>query len=128
MVTKISQGVRVDVETHYQPEYSNPVSGECMFAYKVYIENENDFPLQLLSRHWYIFDSTGQKREVQGEGVIGIQPVIRPGERYSYVSGCNLQSDIGNMHGTYTCINLLTEEEFDIQIPLFELVAPFKLN
>ena len=128
MVTNISEGVKVGVETFYQPEYSNPAVGECMFAYKIHLENRNDFSLQLLSRHWYIFDSIGSTREVEGDGVIGIQPIIKPGESYSYTSGCNLYSEIGSMHGTYTCVNLLTEKSFTILIPLFELVAPFKLN
>ena len=66
MVSKISNGVTITVETYYQPEYSNPVNGEFMFAYRIKIENHNNFPIKVLSRHWYIFDSNGTYREVEG--------------------------------------------------------------
>ena len=74
MVSKISEGVTISVETFYQPDYSNPQESEFMFAYRITIENNNTFPVQLLRRHWYIFDSDSTYREVEGEGVIGIQP------------------------------------------------------
>jgi ApaG protein len=101
MVSKISEGVKISVETFYQPDYSNPETNEYMFAYRITIENNNTFPIQLLRRHWYIFDSDCNHREVEGEGVIGIQPQIVPGEKYQYVSGCNLRTEMGKMHGTY---------------------------
>ena len=94
MISKISEGVTISVETFYQPEYSNPITSEFMFAYRITIENNNSFPVQLLRRHWYIFDSNAEHREVEGEGVIGIQPQINPGEKYQYVSGCNLRSEM----------------------------------
>src|SRR5690606_30397024 len=75
MVAKITEGVKVTVETNYQPEYSNPANAHFMFAYRVIIENLSDYTVQLLSRHWDIFDSNGTLREVEGEGVIGIQPI-----------------------------------------------------
>ena len=76
MVTTITDGVKVSVETIYQPEYSNPSNDHFMFAYKVNIENMGNYAVRLLNRHWYIFDSNGAKREVEGEGVVGQQPVI----------------------------------------------------
>jgi len=69
MISKISQGVKISVETYYQPEYSNPANSEFMFAYRISIENNNSFPVQLMSRHWFIFDSNGTSREVEGDGV-----------------------------------------------------------
>jgi ApaG protein len=87
MVSQISEGVNISVETFYQPEYSNPLNVEYMFAYRITLENTNSFPVQLLRRHWYIFDSNAEHREVEGEGVIGIQPVINPGQKFQYVSG-----------------------------------------
>ena len=97
MSSKISGGVKVSVETFYQSEYSNPMNSEFMFAYKITIENNNDFPVKLLRRHWHIYDSNGSIREVEGEGVVGIQPVIAPATSYQYVSGCNLRTEIGKM-------------------------------
>ncbi|WP_126969885.1 Co2+/Mg2+ efflux protein ApaG [Gynurincola endophyticus] len=128
MISKISKGVRVTVETFYQSEYSNPVAGEYMFAYRITINNYNSFPVKLHRRHWYIIDSNGSKREVEGEGVIGVQPVLESGEQYQYVSGCNLRSDIGKMYGIYSMENLFDKTFFEVHIPVFEMIAPFKLN
>jgi ApaG protein len=128
MVSKISEGVTISVETFYQPDYSNPETNEFMFAYRITIENNNTFPVQLLRRHWYIFDSDCNHREVEGEGVIGVQPQIAPGEKYQYVSGCNLRTEIGKMHGTYFMENLHSKKTFLVNIPAFEMVVPFKMN
>ena len=128
MVSKISEGVKISVETYYQPDYSNPVNSEFMFAYKITIENNNTFPVKLLSRHWYIYDSNSSIREVEGEGVVGVQPQINPGEFYQYISGCNLRTEIGKMHGTYLMENINTKKSFDALIPAFDMCAPFKLN
>lgn len=128
MISKISEGVTISVETFFQPEYSNPVNGEYMFAYRITLENNNSFPVQLLRRHWYIFDSNAEHREVEGEGVIGIQPVINSGERYQYVSGCNLRSEMGKMHGMYFMENNHNKQTFIINVPAFEMIVPSKLN
>ncbi len=128
MVSKISEGVTISVEVFYQPDYSNPETNEYMFAYRITIENNNAFPVQLLRRHWYIFDSDCTHREVEGEGVIGIQPQISPGEKYQYVSGCNLRTELGKMHGTYLMENLHTKKTFFVNIPAFEMTVPFKMN
>lgn len=128
MISKISEGITISVETYYQPEYSNPVNGEFMFAYRITIENNNAFPVKLLNRHWHIYDSNGSLREVEGEGVVGVQPQINPGESYQYVSGCNLRSEIGKMHGTYGMENINNKKSFDVIIPSFDMCAPFKLN
>jgi ApaG protein len=128
MVSQISEGVRITVETYYQPDYSNPVNNEFMFAYRITIENNNVFPVKLLSRHWFIFDSNGSLRETEGEGVVGVQPQINPGESYQYVSGCNLRTEMGRMHGTYTMENITNKRQLTVMIPAFEMQAPFKLN
>ena len=128
MISKISEGITISVETYYQPDYSNPVNSEFMFAYRITIENNNAFPVKLLRRHWHIYDSNGSLREVEGEGVVGVQPQINPTESYQYVSGCNLRSEIGKMHGTYLMENINTNKSFDVMIPAFEMCAPFKLN
>ena len=128
MATQITEGVKVSVETTYQSEYSNPTGGHFMFAYKVHIENLTSYTVQLLSRHWHIFDSNGSITEVEGEGVVGRQPVIEPGESHEYVSGCNLKTDIGTMKGTYLMQRLVDNQKFKVAIPEFHLIAPYKLN
>ena len=128
MANKISEGMEVSVETFYQPDYSNPISGEYMFAYRITIENHNNFSVKLQRRHWHIFDSNGSYREVEGEGVVGVQPILQPGERYQYVSGCNLRTEMGKMYGSYTMENLNNKITFEVNIPIFEMVVPFKMN
>jgi ApaG protein len=128
MNSKISAGVEVSVETFYQHDYSNPMQSEFMFAYRITIENHNSFPVKLHSRHWHIFDSNGTYREVEGEGVVGMQPIIHPGDEYQYVSGCNLHTEMGRMHGSYLMENLNNQQLFEVNIPPFEMVTPFKYN
>ena len=128
MISKISEGITISVETYYQPDYSNPVNSEFMFAYRITIENNNAFPVKLLRRHWHIYDSDGSMREVEGEGVVGIQPVIDPAASYKYISGCNLRSEMGKMHGIYFMENSNNKKTFLVNIPAFEMIVPLKLN
>jgi ApaG protein len=128
MANKISEGMEVSVETFYQPDYSNPISGEYMFAYRITIENHNGYAVKLHRRHWHIFDSNGSYREVEGEGVVGVQPILQPGERYQYVSGCNLRTEMGKMYGSYTMENLNNKKTFEVNIPVFEMIVPFKMS
>ena len=128
MVSKISEGVEISVETFYQADYSNPANNEFMFAYRITIENHNKFTLKVLRRHWYIFDSNGENREVEGEGVVGVQPVLQPGQQFQYVSGCNLRTEMGRMYGTYLIENQNNKTTFKANIPPFEMIAPFKSN
>lgn len=128
MVTQITSGVKISVETVYQPEYSNPANEHFMFAYQICIENLSEYTVQLLRRHWHIFDSYGSKREVEGEGVVGEQPIIEPGEKHIYVSGCNLKTDMGSMQGTYLMQRLIDDQLFEVDIPAFQLIAPYRMN
>lgn len=128
MATQITEGVKVSVETVYQPEYSNPENQHFMFAYRITIENLSDHSIQVLRRHWYIFDSNGSRREVKGDGVVGQQPVIDPGEQHEYVSGCNLKSDMGTMEGNYQVFREVDGSRFDVKIPKFTLIVPHRLN
>ena len=128
MVSKISEGVQISVESYYQADYSNPANNEFMFAYRITIENHNNFTVKLLRRQWYIFDSNGQNREVEGEGVVGLQPVMQPGQQFQYVSGCNLRTEMGRMHGSYLMENQNSKTTFSVNIPPFEMVVPFKNN
>jgi len=128
MITTITDGVKVSVETIYQPEYSNPANDHYMFAYKISIENVGNNAVQLLRRQWQIFDSNGAKREVEGEGVVGQQPVIEPGNTHEYVSGCNLKTDMGSMKGQYQMSRLIDSSVFNVQIPEFYLIAPYRMS
>jgi len=128
MVNTITEGVKVSVETLYQQEYSNPANEHFMFAYKVTIENMTGYAVQLMRRHWDIFDANGTHRQVEGEGVVGLQPVIEPGSQHEYVSGCNLKTEIGSMKGGYQMLRLMDNHEFSVKIPEFQLVVPYKLN
>lgn len=128
MVTAITDGVKISVETVYQDEYSNPANDHYVFAYRISIENLSDFAIQLKRRQWFIFDSSGTEREVEGEGVVGLQPIIEPGESHSYVSGCNLTTDMGTMTGSYLMTRLVDDTEFTVGIPKFSLIASYRMN
>ena len=124
----VTNGIQIGVETFYQDEISYPLRGEHVFAYRITIENKSTYRVQLLRRHWHIFDSQGEWREVAGEGVVGQQPMLSPGEKYQYVSGCHLSSDIGAMHGTFSMVREADGAALEIQIPRFELIARSRLN
>ncbi len=128
MGTTTTQGVKVTVTTNYLPDYSSPGQQHYVFAYKINIQNNSEFTVKLLRRHWYIHDSNGVVREVEGEGVVGQQPVLEPGESHEYVSGCNLKSGIGKMRGTYLMERLVDGKQFNVVIPEFVLIVPYKLN
>lgn len=127
-VTKTTDGVKITVATEYQPEYSSPVQFHYVFAYKVHIENRGDCTVQLRNRKWFIHDANGKVRSVEGEGVAGQQPVLEPNESYEYVSGCNLKSGMGKMRGSYQMERIVDGSFFDVVIPEFSLIVPFKLN
>jgi ApaG protein len=126
--TATTYNIRVSVETMYQSMYSKPLASEYVHAYRITIENLGEETVQLLHRHWFIWDSTSVLREVKGEGVIGIQPILEPNELHQYVSGSPLKSDMGKMYGTFIMKKLSTGELFEVTIPLFYLIPPFKYN
>lgn len=128
MVARITDGVKVMVSTEYQPDYSNPSQSHYVFTYRVVIENNSEFTVQLIRRHWLISDSFGEAREVEGEGVVGQQPILEPGESHEYVSGCNLKSGIGKMVGTYKMRRIVDNQEFPVNIPEFTMMVPWRSN
>lgn len=128
MIQQVTEGVSVTVETFYQPAQSNPVASEYLFAYRITIENLSTMPVKLLRRQWHIMDSNGTYREVEGEGVVGQQPLIEPGGSHQYISACNLRSDMGKMSGNYQMENLYNKRLFRVEIPEFQMIAPFKMN
>jgi ApaG protein len=115
--------ITVRVSVSYLPEQSEPAHGRWFWAYHIRIENDGDQPVQLLTRHWVITDGRGGIEEVKGDGVVGDQPMIDPGDSYDYVSGCPLKTASGSMEGSYGMMNV-DGEHFDIDIPLFPLHAP----
>src|SRR5690606_32548918 len=128
MVTQITDNVKISVDTVYQPEYSNPNKEHFMFAYRIIIENLGEYSVTLLRRYWSIYDSNGNRRQIEGDGVVGQQPLILPGESYEYVSGCNLNTDMGYMQGYYEMTREIDGDIFNVSIPRFDLVAPFRYN
>lgn len=128
METAITHDIRVSVETMYQSMYSKPLAREYVHAYRVTIENLGEETVQLLTRHWHIWDSTGILREVQGDGVIGLQPILKPNDTHQYVSGSPLKTDLGKMSGTYTMKRESDGVLFEVVIPTFYLIPPFKYN
>jgi ApaG protein len=128
MVTATTEGVKVSVETFYQDEYSGLATGEHVFAYRITIENKCPYDIQLLRRQWHIFDSTNDWREVEGEGVVGEQPIIAPGGMHQYISGCSFHSMMGKMFGTFLMIRVDNRQTFHVTIPEFRMVVPFLLN
>jgi len=123
----VTEGIRISVKTQYIPQQSAPKSKRYVFAYTIRIVNEGDATAQLKSRHWVITDGAGKIEEVRGPGVIGQQPVLRPGENFEYTSGCVLETPRGTMHGTYQMVRP-DGAKFDATIAPFDLVLPYTLN
>ncbi|WBO20904.1 Co2+/Mg2+ efflux protein ApaG [Sphingomonas abietis] len=119
----VTGSVTVRVSVSYLPEQSEPAHGRWFWSYHIRIENGGDRAVQLLTRHWIITDGRGAVAEVVGEGVVGDQPVVEPGESYDYVSGCPLKTPTGSMQGSYGMIGA-DGEPFDAAIPMFPLHAP----
>jgi len=123
--------IRVTSETGFVPQQSAPDDNRYVFSYTITIHNDSDTACQLLSRHWVIQDSNKKIEEVYGEGVVGEQPLIQPGEKYQYTSGAVLETEIGTMEGRYFMIQKSQEdttEEFEIDIPRFILSVPRTLH
>jgi len=110
----------VEVVPQYLPDQSSPEDSLYSFAYTITIRNTGDVAAQLVSRHWHITNALGQREEVKGLGVVGHQPLLKPGEAFEYTSGCRLRTPNGTMHGTYFCV-AEDGERFEVEIPLFVL-------
>ncbi len=125
---EITKKVNIKAVSTYEKESSRPVNNEYIFSYKISIANNTSQPIRLLSRFWTLVDGMGNKKIVEGEGVVGQQPIIEPGGQYHYISGCHLTTDIGKMFGEYKMLGLNDEKSFFVTIPSFKLIAPFKNN
>ena len=123
----LTRGIRVQVQSRYLAERSQPEDSQWLFVYQVRIANEGDETARLISRHWVITDGNGHIEEVKGEGVVGEQPVLEPGEFFEYTSACPLKTPFGSMEGTYQMVTS-QGEAFDVRIAPFSLAEPYAIN
>jgi ApaG protein len=123
----VTRSIRVSVVAEYAPNQSRPQQGEWFFLYTITITNEGPVTVQLLSRHWVITNGAGEIQEVRGPGVVGEQPVLDPGESFTYTSGCPLTTPFGKMEGTYQMVTR-TREQFDVRIAPFTLSEPYTVH
>ena len=121
--TQTTRGIRVSVRPFYLDDQSDPEANHFVWAYRVKIENRGQEAVQLLRRTWHITDAHGRKQEVRGAGVVGKQPLLKPGESFEYTSGVPLPTPSGFMTGTYGMVGA-NGETFDIAIPTFSLDSP----
>jgi ApaG protein len=128
MVSQITRGIKISVLTTFEGTYFKNHKIHFAFSYEISIENHSKDSVQLTSRHWEIFDSLNDLETVDGEGVIGKKPVLKPGETHTYSSGCLLASPFGAMRGHFNMINFTTTKNFKVIVPTFKLSAPFALN
>lgn len=128
MVTQITRGIKISVLTSFEGTYIKNYQLNFAFSYQITIENHSKDSVQLMTRFWEIFDALNEKDTVIGEGVVGQKPVLRPGETYTYKSGCLLTSPFGAMKGYFNMINFTSTRNFKVIVPSFKLSAPFASN
>ncbi len=128
MVQQVTKGIKISVETNFEGTFYKNYKVNFAFGYKVTIKNQSKDSVQLNTRHWEILDALNNVEFVDGEGVIGKKPVLKPGESHTYTSGCLLTSPFGAMKGHYDMMNLNNSTKFKVAIPSFKLSAQFALN
>ena len=128
MITQVTKGIKISVDTSFEGTFFKNYKMHFAFGYTITIENQSKDAVQLTSRHWKIYDALKDIEVLDGEGVIGKKPVIRPGESHTYSSGCLLASPIGAMKGYFNMVNFSSTEKFRVYVPIFRLNAPFSLN
>lgn len=128
MVSQITRGIKISVLTSFEGTYFKNYKIHFAFSYEITIENHSKDSVQLISRHWEIYDSLNDTEFVDGEGVVGKKPVLKPGESHTYSSGCLLSSPFGSMKGYFNMINFTSTRNFRVMVPTFKLSTPFALN
>jgi ApaG protein len=128
MIQQVTRGIKISVKTSFQGTFLKNYKIHFAFSYRITIENQSNDSVQLTSRFWKIKDALSRNEIVQGEGVIGKKPVIKPGESHTYSSGCLITSPFGSMSGHYNMVNFTSTRKFKVLIPSFKLSAPFALN
>jgi len=126
MTTAITKGIKVSATPKFEG-FSKQLR-KFVFSYTIFIENTSAETVQLLRRHWYIFDSTGNKREIEGEGVIGQQPILQPNQQHQYASWSPIDTEMGEMYGTFLMKRLSDDFLFEVEVPKFQLVTPYRNN
>ena len=126
-MTSVRHRINIDVETTYLDDQSEPREQRYVFAYTITIRNEGEVPAKLLTRHWIITDANGRVQEVRGDGVVGEQPYLKPGQGFRYSSGAVLETPVGTMQGSY---QMIADDgaQFDAPIPAFRLAKPGMLH
>ena len=128
MVTQITRGIKITVLTGFEGTFLKNYRLHFAFSYQITIENHSKDSVQLVSRHWDIYDALNDPEVGEGEGVVGLKPVLKPGESHSYSSGCFLESPFGSMKGYFNMVNFTSTRKFKVVVPSFKLSAPYALN
>ena len=128
MIEQIAKGIKISIETEFEGTFYKDDCIHYAFSYEVVIENQSPEVAQLIARKWNIMEALNENEIVIGEGVVGEKPVLIPGERHTYTSGCVLKSPFGAMKGSYLMVNLSNSKQFKVTIPTFKLSASFAQN
>ena len=128
MGTQVTHGIKVSARPAFQEHHSNSVNNQYVFSYRITIENNNDFTVQVVRRQWKISDSKGNVQDVEGEGIVGQKPILKPGDKYTYESYTNISTPLGCMRGAYLMVRQHDQKTFKVDIPEFQLEVPYILN
>lgn len=128
MINHVTKGIKVSVRTGFDGSYFKNYSLHFSFNYTIIITNQSKSTVQLKTRHWRVFDSLSSDSIIDGEGVVGKKPLLKPGDSYKYSSGCLITSPVGAMRGFYNMVDVNSGKKFKAYIPTFKLNAPQALN
>ena len=128
LIQQITRGIKISVETKFEGSFLKENLPHHAFMYFITIENQSKNVVQLLSRHWKIQEALNRPQYVNGVGVVGKKPILRPGESYTYQSGSLIMSPVGSMSGTFIMINFSNAKKFNVEVPYFKLNVPYILN
>jgi len=128
LIQQITRGIKISVETKFEGSFLKESLPHHAFMYFITIENQSKNVVQLLSRHWKIQEALNRPQYVNGIGVVGKKPILRPGETYTYQSGSLIMSPVGSMSGTFIMINFSNAKKFNVEVPYFKLNVPYILN
>ncbi len=128
MVQQVTKGIKISITTNFEGRHFQKSQLFYLFSYSITIENQNNDTVQLTSRHWNIYDSLNETETVEGQGIVGKKPILKPNEIHTYTSNCLLRSTAGSMNGFYSMNNFSTSKKFIVQIPTFQLMVPSTFN
>ncbi|MCB0769962.1 MAG: Co2+/Mg2+ efflux protein ApaG [Flavobacteriales bacterium] len=128
MSTTVTHDIRITASSRFEPAQSDPIAGRFFFSYRITIANTGRDTVQLKRRRWLIHDALAAPREVEGPGVVGETPMLRPGQEFTYTSACDLNSAYGRMEGRYTMLRLGDGVRFEVPIPDLHLLHPVAAN